>query len=599
MKKLITLLLLVFSFLAVCWAAFLWIKASSIKETTQALIEKAKSAEFDQKQWRQIAQESKKIPNIYPTSLIRSSFLNAEKIVNEFENIKTEISEINTEKIRFDRLFKILEHIEEIQKRSEKIQKNIKAIPSFFLSKEQKQEQAFLLQKLIFANDFLEKIMLSKKVLKELESKNQRILILLQNPNEPRSTGGFTGSILLLDSSDDFIEWSFSDIYALDRRVPRSAQLPAPEFFHDLSQTISLRDANFFPNFETSARLYQQFFKSIDEKVPTTIIGINISTAEELLRLTGPIHLNQWGITVNQSNVDLALQFLVGSQIAGRYEVKKPIVLLIEKMFSSSVLDSVSMEKIIQFDAQGFKDQKNILAYSENKSLQKIFKTWNITGAVEKNKEVDNFLYFDFISTGANKSEKFVWTKINHNSFVSQSGTVQNTLKIKRTHALQPNEIEDLLNTNAWMPNIKELLTGDMRWVLGEGENRTLLRIFVPLGAQIKTAYSPSGDINQNRSHDGKFTIFEVPLYVNIGETIETEIQYETKTDRGNYNFRPYYLQVVGTPGRKKTEFLATISTEPKGTFTAETQNIGAPQPLIDQNYRALIEYERTAPEPK
>ena len=50
--------------------------------------------------------------------------------------------------------------------------------------------------------------------------------------------------------------------------------------------------------------------------------------------------------------------------------------------------------------------------------------------------------------------------------------------------------------------------------------------------------------------------------------------------------------QAVGTPGRDKSTLITTISTGENGSFTASTENLGRPAKLVDQDFRAVVEFE-------
>ena len=87
------------------------------------------------------------------------------------------------------------------------------------------------------------------------------------------------------------------------------------------------------------------------------------------------------------------------------------------------------------------------------------------------------------------------------------------------------------------------------------------------------------------------FQVLEIPMYVLPGEKLNISLEYETKIEQGSHNWRPYFLQMVGTPARQKTSFLSTITTKNNGKFSAETYNIGKPVNLIDQDFRAVIKF--------
>lgn len=591
MKKIILSLFFFLLLLFLFWAIFLGMTFPETKERIEGLVEKTEKAYLDPLRWYEIRHEARKLPPVYPINLLRNSFERAAQIVFEIDEIRRYDHLLKSQILTPEQIDVYFDSAKDIYRSLRKIEDSLEDFPDFFLPEGQKEQKKQVLEKVKQARSFMGDLMIVHKIFQKMARQEERVLLLFQNPNEPRSTGGFTGSLVLIDFSPEEIRWSFEDVYAFDRLVPEYAQLPAPDFFHPLSRTISLRDANFFPDFETSAKAYQHFFESIDGKVPHTVIAINSSVMREILKMVGPVKLDRWDIWVNSENVDLVLEFLLGSQIEGRFGVKRPILELGEKVFSVSKIQNISSEKLSDFDFQTFLKQKNILAYSREETLQKIFQKWKIDARVRPLEEGDNFLYFDFISVGANKSEKFMWTRLDHTSKIYANGKVENVLEIRRTHAIKPGEIEALLGYSSWTPNIKALLTPELRWVLGEGQNRTYLRILVPKKTTLTFQDNPSGPVIQNFTHDGLFRVFEVPMFVDRGESLDIRLEYVNQITRGNYDYRPYHLQVIGTPARDKTTFTSVIETASGGSFSARTLNLGFPQPLMDQSYRAIIEY--------
>ncbi len=560
-------------------------------QTTEILAE-AREAHFDSSRWNQVFEKAEDLPDVFPVSLTKEIFFEAKNIFIQLDKINLTISRIWNNEINTKLITEVFNSLHKIDHSLLKIEKKLSYIPGFLLTEKQRQEKAKVIFKIQKIRKRLADYRKLERIFNDFVKDKRRLLILLQNQNEPRSTGGFVGSFVTVDFSPEKIIWKFNDIYALDRKVPPHVQIPAPEFFHGLSQKISLRDANFWPHFPASAQKYRTFFAESEEKPPHTIIAINLNVIREILKIVGPVDFHQWGLTLDEYNFDMGLSFLVESKISGRFAVKKPVLDFAKALFAIEKWEQVSIDHLLSFNMSEFLDQKNILAYSKDRSLQKLFQKWDIDGEMKMNKEADNFLYFDFISIGANKSDKFLWTKLWHDSEIHQDGKVINTLKITRNHALRPGEIQDLLRTKNWSPNIRSLLTDDLVWKLGAGQNRTILRIFVPKDAKLIAQTNPSGEIREVISDDRKFKIFEVPMFVLPGERLKISFKYETELDRGSHDWRPYFLQVVGTPGRNQTSFLKTISTEVEGRFTAETHTLGRPQKLIDNDYRAVIEFD-------
>jgi len=566
------------------------------KQSTMALLEQAEQAGFNPEAWEQVVRQSREdLPRVYPFSRVQNVLQEASDLVflaNEFQEEFSVSFSLESQTIDPNDLAQFFALLGQSDRSLKKILKDLNSLPAWALDPDTKEQYRNRIAWLEYLQEQLQDAQRFEAVFNGFLKNEERILLLLQNQNEPRSTGGFAGSLVLFNFKPDNITWQFLDTYALDRLVPGEVQLEAPEFFKGLSQTISLRDANFWPDFPTSATMYQDFLEAAGQEVPSTVVAINLNTIKEILRFTPPVNIDKWDIALDEYNFDVVLQFLLGSQITGRFDVKAPVEIFAKELFKKENITQIDWNDWGQFNWQEFLDTKNILAYSSNAELQRLFKKWGLAGIFNQDPSADNFLHFDFVSVGANKSEKFVWTKLEHDSDIQADGTVLNTLRIKRTHALQPNEIQDLLGFDQLSENVKALLDEDLLWGLGAGQNRTVLRVWVPRDAVLLGARNPSGTVKWRQDETMGAFYYEVPLYVLPGESLEAQLQYTTILSRGSVGWRPYYLQLLGTPGRDKTSLITTISTEQNGKFTASTQNLGRPAKLVDQAFRAVVEFE-------
>ncbi len=595
MFRLLGLLMVVVSIFGLSFQ-FINAKIPAWKNTTNELLIQAEQAGFDPLAWQAVVQHSREdLPRVYPFSRVQNVLQEASDLVflvNQFQDDFSVSFSLESQTIAPDDLRQFFALLGQSDRSLKKIIKNLKSLPAWALDEETLAQYQARMAWLEYLQTQVQDAQTFEAVFNGFLKKEERVLLLLQNQNEPRSTGGFAGSLVQFSFSEAEITWKFLDVYSLDRLVPGEAQLAAPDFFKPLSQTISLRDANFWPDFPTSAQAYQKFLKAAGQPVPSTVVAINLNTIREILRFTPPVSIDKWDIALDQYNFDVVLQFLLASQITGRYNVKAPVEIFAKELFKKENLAEINWQDWALFDGKEFLDTKNILAYSSNDELQRLFQKWNLAGIFQINPEADNFLHFDFVSVGANKSEKFVWTKLEHDSDIQADGTVLNTLRIRRTHALKANEIQDLLGVNQLSENVKSLLNPDLLWILGAGENRTVLRVWVPREAVLLGAKNPSGSVRWREDKLlGEF-YYEVPLNVLPGETLEAELQYLTSLGRGSVGWRPYYLQLLGTPGRDKSTLITTISTGENGSFTASTENLGRPAKLVDQDFRAVVEFE-------
>ena len=138
----------------------------------------------------------------------------------------------------------------------------------------------------------------------------RRYLVLTQNPAELRPTGGFIGSygIIAFDKGR-ITERSFRDIYLLDLPWDYPFIKPPTELANYLlgpKQPWQLADANWSPDFPTSAqdaiRLYTN--ESGDTRIDG-VLGITTYTIDELLKVTGPITVPEYGATIASGETTL------------------------------------------------------------------------------------------------------------------------------------------------------------------------------------------------------------------------------------------------------------------------------------------------------
>jgi hypothetical protein len=164
-------------------------------------------------------------------------------------------------------------------------------------------------------------------------------------------------------------------------------------------------------------------------------------------------------------------------------------------------------------------------------------------------------------------------------------------LNIIRNHQGKSGLIQNLLHTEEWSENIRDKLTGDIIWKLGESQNRTMLRVLVPSSAILISQENLSGKIKLvNYGNDNRFKILEIPLFVGFGERLITKIVYDTSME--SYNNKPvnYSFKILATPGKNQAEILTTITPQNNYNITnIAGKSLGEYAPLIDNQYNVQL----------
>ncbi|MCA9925304.1 MAG: DUF4012 domain-containing protein [Anaerolineales bacterium] len=138
----------------------------------------------------------------------------------------------------------------------------------------------------------------------------QRYLIMAQNEDELRPTGGFlTGAGVLTVENGRIIDLNFRDSYGIDNFKKPYDDPPAPLYDFMTLELFAYRDANFWPDFPTSANKAMELY-SYGRDVPPLdgAIAIDQQFLKLLLQGTGPIRIPAAETTINANNVIATLQ---------------------------------------------------------------------------------------------------------------------------------------------------------------------------------------------------------------------------------------------------------------------------------------------------
>ncbi len=339
------------------------------------------------------------------------------------------------------------------------------------------------------------------------------IIILLQNSDEKRATGGFIGSFVELTMNDwKTDKMMFKNIYEYDYKSTTTKS--PPELVKTLvwNDLWALRDSNYSPNFEVSAKSFIEFYEKAWGNSVDTIIAIDNHLIWRILDLI-------WGITVrwidiNSSNFSLITSYITEWKLDKKNHksfLKNEIIPMFKEKLKSK-LDKNLLLKIFQ------SEKNNVLVYSKNKNIKHIFNKLDIgnkTNVYDK-----SIIGINQISISWNKSDAFVMQNIKMTKKLLNWKEIT-TIKINRKHTW--NEEDDkyfkYLWKTLWKPNIPLY---HLKTILGHGPNNTLLQFFVD---EDSSDFNLSSGTFRTWKENGK-KIVEVNLpLLNAGEKQEVVLE--------------------------------------------------------------------------
>lgn len=254
-------------------------------------------------------------------------------------------------------------------------------------------------------------------------------LLIFQNYDEARATGGFIGTYGVLKVSNGKIDkLKIESIYNLDGQI--FDQIAAPGPFQPAIPKWGIRDANWFVDFPTSAEKLLYFF----EKGGETADGVIATTPaifSQLLNLTGPIEMGQYGVTLTPENFQEQVQFKTSVDYDKELNQPKKFLADFAPIFLNRLTGLESKQWLDVFQIiQDSLDTRQVLLYSKDTKVQNRLSELEVTGEVLET--THDYLSIINSNLGGTKTDLDVKQAVNLNSKFLNDGTVVNTLTITR-----------------------------------------------------------------------------------------------------------------------------------------------------------------------
>jgi hypothetical protein len=289
----------------------------------------------------------------------------------------------------------------------------------------------------------------------------RRYLFVFQNNNELRPTGGFMGSFAVVDIDNGEIkkiEIPGGGTYDVQGQLTAQVNAPAPLTL--VNPKWEFQDANWFPDFRTSAQKIAWFYEKSGGPTVDGVIAINATVIPKLIAATEPITLPKYGKTLNADN------FIIETQKSVQFEYDKAenkpkqllsdmAPILIENIFKQKGEKMMDIAKLFKTAL----DEKEIQLYFVNEGIEKKFSDYNWTGEI-KNASKD---YLEVVSANirGSKSDQFINQTVDVSSDILENGEIMNTVSVTRTHIGKADDI------------------------FGKDSNIDYLRFYVPDGAEL------------------------------------------------------------------------------------------------------------------
>lgn len=366
-------------------------------------------------------------------------------------------------------------------------------------------------------------------------------LILLQDNNKLRPTGGFISTYGILELEyGEIINFITHDIYYLDIPVKDKLNIKPPEplkRYLGINQWF-MRDANWSPDFPTTAKNIEWFYQNEIKLIPSSqleevgalgvefdgIIAITAKFITDFLTITGPIEVKN-EIYTKDNFIDL-LQYKVKEgeiQLGEPAWQKKEVIGEIAKKIKIKLIDSpFSQWSEILRTFNNNVINKDILIYLKDTSLQNLAIKQDLAG------EIKDFVGDYLMIVDANLSTSAIDTIINRGiDYEIQQGHNGLFAKLQINYAYNKD-----FNNQA-------------------DEYKTYTRVYTPLGSQLVKAEGMTAERIDVKNELGK-TSFGVFISIKPKEIGSLYFEYKLPIDiYHSVSNGQYELYVQKQPGSK------------------------------------------------
>lgn len=215
-------------------------------------------------------------------------------------------------------------------------------------------------------------------------------LVLAQNNAELMATGGLISVYGTVTFNQGRVEeMTFADAIAFGERWQQETgeyvEPPAP-LKHYLLKDYSwnLDVANWSPDFPTAARQALLFYEKGGGRPVDGVIGVNVSTLQELLSVTGPVTVEEYGVTVDTENALEVTEALTRTPLEPQGDRKAFVAFLAEETLQRLMrLPSDRWTPLLD-TLEELRDEREVLFYSLDPGLQAVVEKMKLDGGLRE-----------------------------------------------------------------------------------------------------------------------------------------------------------------------------------------------------------------------
>ncbi|MBI2600547.1 DUF4012 domain-containing protein [Candidatus Daviesbacteria bacterium] len=391
-------------------------------------------------------------------------------------------------------------------------------------------------------------------------------LVILQNNNELRATGGFIGSFAKVAFERGKLKkFEVQDVYAIDGQLKIHVE-PPKEIKEDLSlKDWFLRDANWEPDFPTSARQIAWFYNRETGERVEGVIALDISAVENLLTVVGELDLPDYKEKITSENLfSKSITYSEANFFPGSQAKKSFLGSLANQLFNKLFfLPNQNWPGIVSALGKSM-EEKHLMVYLESPQLFSYLASQSWAGILPRATDDIEGVYSDLIfpiesNFGVNKANYYLERSYLLDTTIGKDGQISHRLRIKYVNR-SPSDT----------------------FPAGVYKNR--FRIYLPLGTKLNRGLWGEEDITDtfNAFVDYGRTGYSVLLQLDPKQEKTLVLDYGVPRNLSFKNGKgEYMLNVIKQPGTLNDPFEWKMAYPINYNLTSQKTGAVNPQELI------------------
>jgi hypothetical protein len=233
------------------------------------------------------------------------------------------------------------------------------------------------------------------------KEKEKNYLVLFQNPDIPRPSGGFIGAYTILSFNQGKINFSGNNIFVLEEVFLKKIIPPIP--FQEIGDRWFFRDVNWFFDFPLTGQKILSFYEQTEKKPDLDgVIFINPSVIELMLETIGPIEIRDYNLVINEVNFlsFYKKQIQEAAKPAPLREEKELLSLFFQEFQRELKKSSIEKLALIPRILKERFEEKEAQIYITDDNLEYFFNSFGWTGKIKESRNDYLSVNFSFINEG-------------------------------------------------------------------------------------------------------------------------------------------------------------------------------------------------------